>query len=245
MSNSFINTNVSLCSPRPSSGLDPNAPLLIYSSSPYHGSDDMPLNHVLIKIDKFGFSVNNVTYQALGEHPHFQYLDFHHTPSSADGKCLSKTHSLIPVWGFGIILKLTHPKIQAGKRIYGYLVPTRYLLLPISPNDVNKVAFYIPRSHLPAGPYVLISNTIQSNPALCLSDPQYTPTSTAEDLTMLYRPLFWTSYWCEDWLNSSNYHGGAHTILISSASSKTAFCLVYIIAKQRQNVEGKKSNAAL
>jgi hypothetical protein len=48
---------------------------------------------------------------------------------------------------------------------------------------------------------------------------------------MLYRPLFWTSYWCEDWLFSSQYRG-AKNVLISSASSKTAFCLAYLIGKR-------------
>jgi len=46
---------------------------------------------------------------------------------------------------------------------------------------------------------------------------------------MLYRPLYWTSFWCEDWLFTSNYRGGAKLIIISSASSKTAFCLAYRI----------------
>lgn len=50
---------------------------------------------------------------------------------------------------------------------------------------------------------------------------------------MLYRPLFWTSYWCEDWLSSSGYRGGnIFAIIISSASSKTAFCLAYLIGKR-------------
>ena len=48
---------------------------------------------------------------------------------------------------------------------------------------------------------------------------------------MLYRPLFWTSYWCEDWMFSSKYRD-ASQILISSASSKTAFCLAYLIKKR-------------
>ena len=60
-----------------------------------------------------------------------------------------------------MVIKSTHPKIEAGERIYGYLAPTRYLLLPVSPNDVNKFSFYIPRPHLPAGEY-LDSNTLNS-----------------------------------------------------------------------------------
>jgi hypothetical protein len=54
---------------------------------------------------------------------------------------------------------------------------------------------------------------------------------------MIYRPLFWTSFWFEDWLNSSNYKGGSTQIMISSASSKTAFCLAYLI-RRRNSLQG-------
>lgn len=54
---------------------------------------------------------------------------------------------------------------------------------------------------------------------------------------MLYRPLYWTSFWCEDWLFTSNYRGGAKLIFISSASSKTAFCLAYCIQLRIRNKE--------
>jgi hypothetical protein len=50
---------------------------------------------------------------------------------------------------------------------------------------------------------------------------------------MLYRPLFWTSYWCEDWLHASGYRGGAQNVLISSASAKTAFTLAHCIRTRR------------
>ncbi|KIY49031.1 hypothetical protein FISHEDRAFT_58557, partial [Fistulina hepatica ATCC 64428] len=49
---------------------------------------------------------------------------------------------------------------------------------------------------------------------------------------MLYRPLFWTSYWCEDYLFSSLHLSGATAVVISSASSKTAFLLAYRIRKR-------------
>jgi len=54
---------------------------------------------------------------------------------------------------------------------------------------------------------------------------------------MIYRPLFWTSFWFEDWLNLSNYKGGSTRIIISSASSKTAFCLAYLI-RRRNSIQG-------
>ncbi|KZP03306.1 hypothetical protein FIBSPDRAFT_879572 [Athelia psychrophila] len=53
---------------------------------------------------------------------------------------------------------------------------------------------------------------------------------------MLYRPLFWTAYWCEDWLFAATTpaYRGATRILVSSASSKTAFCLAYLVRKRAQ-----------
>jgi len=145
-----------------------------------------------------------------------------------------KTHGLIPVWGFGTITNSSHPKIHVGERVYGYFAPTRYLLVSISPSDLNKFSFYVSRPHLPADrrPYNQIIR--------CTADPQYTPTSIGEDLTMLYRPLFWTSYWCEDWIHWSNYRSGVSHILISSASSKTAFCLAYLVGKRIRRGEINK-----
>ncbi|KII87808.1 hypothetical protein PLICRDRAFT_54851 [Plicaturopsis crispa FD-325 SS-3] len=215
-----LDDNLTLCNPRQSSGQDPNKAVLVRTPKPTH----LPPNHVLIHVDRFGFSTNNITYQGLGEVPHFQYYEVHPAPTAAGVS--PKTHGLIPVWGFGTVVASTHPKIIPGERVYGYLAPTRYLLLPVSPADVNIHSFYVPRPHLPADrrPY----NQIQR----CAADAQYDPSPLAEDYTMLYRPLFWTSFWCEDWLNSTDYRGGADRILISSASSKTAFCLAYLVRQR-------------
>jgi len=215
--------NLTLCFARPSSGKNPHEPIVVASPKP----QSLPEHHVLIKLDRFGFSTNNVTYQALGEAPHFRYFEFH--PAPALGDISPSTHGLIPVWGFGTVIDSTHPRISAGERVYGYFAPTRYLLLPVSPSDVNKYSFFVPRPHLPADrrPYNQVTR--------CTNDPQYDSSPVAEDLTMLYRPLFWTAYWCEDWLHASGYRG-ATSILVSSASAKTAFCLAYLVKKRGDGV---------
>jgi hypothetical protein len=151
------------------------------------------------------------------------------------------------VWGFGTIIASSHSKILPGERIYGYLAPSRYILVPISPSDVNKHAFYVPRPHLPAGMYISVCHPnscscvfVDRRPynqiIRCAADPEYTPTALGEDLTMLYRPLFWTAYWFEDWIFSLGYRG-ATAFLISSASAKTAFCAAYLIGKRRAGGE--------
>jgi len=57
-----------------------------------------------------------------------------------------------------------------------------------------------------------------------------------EDDIMLYRPLFWTSYWFDDWLNVNSYFG-AKTVVLSSASSKTAFTVAYNIQRRKQQTK--------
>ncbi|EIN05342.1 hypothetical protein PUNSTDRAFT_106993 [Punctularia strigosozonata HHB-11173 SS5] len=212
-----------LCVPRPSSGLNPNQPMLVKAAPPA----GIPPHHVLIEVDRFGFSANNVTYQALGEAPHFRYFEYHYPPTT--DVVSSKTHGLIPVWGFGTVVLSTSPSLPVGERVYGYLAPTTHLLVPIShSSSPSSPNVFIPRPHLPPDrrPY----NTL----TLCSRDPQYVSSDPhLEDLTMLYRPLFWTAFWCEDWLHASGYRGGARRVLISSASAKTAFCLAYLIRKRK------------
>ncbi|KAL0068332.1 hypothetical protein AAF712_004719 [Marasmius tenuissimus] len=221
---SIEDDNWTLCFPRSSS----NA-MVVKSPKP----SLVPAYHVLLKMDRFGFSANNVTYQALGEHPSLRYYDFYPAPDNPEEKVSEKTHGVVPVWGFATVLVSSHPKIRAGERLYGYFAPAKYILLPIDPTDINKFAMYVPRPQFPP------DRRLYHQIIRCSTDPLYT--EDTEDLQMIYRPLFWTSYWCEDWLACSGYHGGCDNILISSASSKTAFCFAYCVRK-RAAQDGSTSN---
>ncbi|KZT19944.1 hypothetical protein NEOLEDRAFT_1141377 [Neolentinus lepideus HHB14362 ss-1] len=216
-------TNLTLCVPRPSSGLDPNVPVLVSSSIRVR---EVLANHIVIRVDRFGFSANNITYQALGEEAHYRYFDFHPAPSCLEKNVSPKMHGLVPVWGFGTVEVSKVEDVNVGERVYGYFAPARYIVVPVAPATVGKYGFLVPRPNLPADrkPYNLIQR--------CRTDPQYIPTSEGEDLTMLFRPLYWTAFWCDDWLNASHYRGGATKVVISSASSKTAVSLGYLVRKR-------------
>lgn len=150
------------------------------------------------------------------------------------------------MWGFATVAASAHPGIPIGERVYGYLAPARYLVVPVSSTDINKYAFYVPRPHLPSGSPISFSWVITTalTPLLdrrpynqfirCATDSQYNPNPAIEEYTMLYRPLFWTSFWCADWLARSRFRGAKY-LLISSASAKTAFLLAYCV---RQSTEG-------
>lgn len=176
-----------------------------------------------------------------------RYFDFHEAPEARESGVSPSTHGVTPVWGFGTVVASTLLAIHSGERVYGYFAPTRSLVLSVLPSDVNRYAFVVSRPHLPEGitlpyPNFALSFTVLDRKPYnqitrCSTDPLYDPSPSVEDLTMLYRPLFWTSFWCEDWIHTSQYRGGASRILISSASAKTAFCLAYLVRKRSATLD--------
>ncbi|KAG8999192.1 hypothetical protein FRB90_012136 [Tulasnella sp. 427] len=189
--------------------------------------ESVPAQHVLIRVDKFGWSANNITYGILGEDAHFRYFDFHPAPTT--WSVSPKSHGVIPVWGFGTVVESKIEKIEVGERVFGYFPSAKYMMIRVDEKDINSFNFYALRPHLPADrrPYNQITR--------CKADPLYN--EEEEEASMLYSPLFWTSFWAEDWLYSSHYRN-ASRVLISSASSKTGFCLALAIKKRLQKTPG-------
>lgn len=181
---------------------------------------------------------------------YFSYFDFYPVPKTSETS--SKTHGLIPVWGFGTVVASTHPQIQKGRRVYGYLGMSRYVVLHIEPK-ISKHSANITLDGMPVDrrPYKqltfcdtddLYSVDREDELLLCkyYTPTPSTPSTVADSLTAdlwLDLPLYWTSYWMEDRLNEMKYRG-ANTVLISSASSKTAFILAYRILKRRTASKG-------
>jgi len=118
--------------------------------------------------------------------------------------------------------------VKIGQRLYGYLAMSRYLILQLDP-QTNRYHVNIALGDFPKDrrPYKQLN--------ICENDPMYR--LDREDETMLYRPLFWTAYWFEDYLNEHKYRG-ARNILVSSASSKTAFALAYNIGVRKKHSRG-------
>lgn len=193
------------------------------------------------------------------------YFDFHPTPT-ADGVS-PMTHGLFPVWGFGDIVASNHPVAKVGERVYGYFAPARYLgkrssrtlgdglsevyyssgifhqrpkhvlLLRAAASFTTRCAFSYRAQTIRTALTRITDRRPYNQVIRCTADAQYDSDPLAEDLAILYRPLFWTSFWCEDWLFTSSYRGGAKLVFISSASSKTAFCLAFCIRIRIRNGE--------
>ncbi len=156
----------------------------------------------LLKIDLFSFTANNITYAVFGEK--MRYWDFFPTDDAAYGS--------IPVWGFASVVNSNVEGVAVGERFYGYFPMSTHLV--VKPVRVNEYSFVDAASHrteLPA---------IYNQYLRTTSDSIYRADREAE--IAILRPLFATSFLLEDFLADNGFYGASQVIL-SSASSKTAY----------------------
>jgi Protein of unknown function (DUF2855) len=177
-----------------------------------------------LRVDRVGLSANNVTYAVLGDS--FRYWEFF--PSAAVG--LGSEWGLVPLWGFAEVVESTVDGVNVGDRVYGYLPSSGSLT--VAPVRVDARGFRDGSEHraeLPS-PYNVY--------ALTTGDSAYE--QDRENLLILFRPLFFTSFMLADYLTDHEYFG-AESLVISSASSKTAYGTAFLLHGQGPRVIGLTS----
>jgi hypothetical protein len=168
----------------------------------------------LLRVDSFGLTANNVTYAVMGEA--MSYWDFF---PAADG------WGRVPMWGFAEVERSEAGGVEAGTRLYGYLPPSSHLL--VTPAEVDGRGFVDGSPHraaLPSAYHRFLASD---------GDPFYR--ADTEDIQMLLRPLFFTSFLIDDQLADEGLTDRG-PIVISSASSKTAIAAAFLL-RQRDGVE--------
>ncbi|MDH5605130.1 MAG: DUF2855 family protein [Cyclobacteriaceae bacterium] len=175
-------------------------------------ADKLLSNQVLLEIDLFSFTSNNITYGVVGKQ--MNYWKFFPTQPG---------YGIIPAWGFAKVIISSHPEVQVGQRFYGYYPMGTHLLVTIK--NITRKGFVDDTEHRQALPpiYNFYSNTEQ--------DPTFTPET--EKLISIFRPLFVTSFLIDDYLADQNFYN-ATRILLTSASSKTAQALAYLLARRKK-----------
>ena len=83
---------------------------------------------ILVKVDQFAFTANNITYATVGEM--VGYWKFF--PISEDW-------GIIPVWGFSKVIASKNEDIKVGERFYGYYPMGSHLIM--SPVKVKPTGF--------------------------------------------------------------------------------------------------------
>ncbi len=168
----------------------------------------------LLRVDSFGLTANNVTYAVMGEA--MSYWDFF---PAEDG------WGRVPMWGFAEVERSEAKGVEVGTRVYGYLPPSSHLA--VVPTSVNEQGFTDGSPHRAALPSAYHRYLASEH------DPFYR--ADTEDVQMLLRPLFFTSFLIDDQLADEGLTGRG-PILISSASSKTAIAAAFLLAR-REGVE--------
>ena len=165
---------------------------------------------VLIHVDRFALTANNITYGVAGD-----IIGYWNFFPANDG------WGRIPVWGIGTVTSSDHPNIETGTRYYGYFPMSSELL--VKPEKVTERGFTDAaphRSELPVVYNQYSAMTVENG-----FDPAY------DNHYMLYRPLFTTSFVLDDYFADNDFFG-ASTLILGSASSKTAFGLAFMLQRR-------------
>jgi hypothetical protein len=178
-------------------------------------TEDAPLadGQVRVRVDAFALTSNNITYAAFGDA--MSYWQFF--PAGEEG------WGIVPVWGFGRVVQSLHPGVAVGERLYGYwpmassavLQPERLSRRPASPT---------PRRTARA--------CTRSTTSTCAATATRSTPPTPRARRRLLRPLFITSWLIDDFLADNDFFG-ASVMLLSSASSKTAYGTAFQLAQRR------------
>ncbi len=168
-----------------------------------------------LRVDAFGLTANNVTYAAVGDL--IGYWNFFPAPDLGDDIPWGR----VPVWGFADVVESRADGLPEGDRVFGYFPMSTELV--VAPTQVGPGSFVDGSEHRSALP------AVYNRYVRCGADPGYDADREAEQ--MLYRPLFFTSFVIADFLDDRDFFG-ADTIVLASASSKTAFGTAFLLARR-------------
>ena len=167
---------------------------------------------VRLGIDAFALTSNNITYAAFGEA--MNYWSFFPTGDARSG--------CIPVWGFATVVESRCPGVAPGERLYGYLPMADSVVL--QPGRIDATGF------ADAAPHRSELHAVYNGYLRCAADPMYDAAHEGEQA--LLRPLFTTSFLIDAFLADNDFFG-ARTVILSSASSKTAYGTAFCLARRR------------
>jgi hypothetical protein len=167
----------------------------------------LPEDALLVKVVSFALTANNITYAVLGDQ--LKYWQLFPAPEGFGN---------IPVWGFGEVIASKHPNVAEGERLFGYFPMATYLVIEAA--DVGKRGLRDGAAHRQGvAPVYNAYARVSGDPAFA---------GRQGDHQALLRPLFMLSFLVDDFLSQNQFYG-ARSVLLSSASSKTAFGLAHLL----------------
>src|SRR6202021_2747485 len=167
----------------------------------------LPDEALLVKVDRFALTANNITYAVLGDQ--LKYWQLFPAPDNFGN---------IPVWGFGDVIASRHPSVAVGERLFGYFPMAAHLVIEAA--DVSKRGLRDAAAHRQGvAPVYNAYARVSGDPAFA---------GRQGDYQALLRPLFMLWFLVDDYL-AENAFFDARSVILSSASSKTAFGLAHLL----------------
>lgn len=166
------------------------------------GVDQLELGDgkILLRIDRFGFTANNLTYAIYGDS--FGYWRFF--PALPGW-------GIIPVWGYADVVRSNCANLCPGERIFGYLPMADHLV--VQPSQITAASFRDDAAHRSTLPQSY------NDYRRVAADPRHAPQFEARQA--LLKPLLTLSWLVAEMLVEAAYYG-ADQVVITSASSRTA-----------------------
>jgi hypothetical protein len=155
-----------------------------------------------LRVERFGFTANNVTYGAFGEQ--MGYWRFF---PADDG------WGRIPVWGFAEVTESKAPGIDAGQRFFGYFPMSSTVVMRPRAGGGGFEDMAEHRAGLP----VTYNRYFEATPQAGFA-PEH------DSATAVVRPLYMTG-----WLIAQHLAPGSGPVALASASSKTAYTTAYAL----------------
>jgi hypothetical protein len=162
--------------------------------------EDLADGDVQLRIERFALSANNITYAALGDR-----LGYWRVFPAPDG------WGRIPAWGYARVTTSRSPVLAEGRRVFGLVPMGSYVTVSPAPNPIGFVDAAPHRREL---------------------SPVYNQYLSVEgeqgDAALVMRPLFGTSVLLDELLNERGF-AHAENVVLTSASSKTAYGLAHLL----------------
>jgi hypothetical protein len=163
---------------------------------------------VLVSIDKFALTANNVTYALVGDV--IGYWNFY----PAD-----KGWGKVPVWGCATVVSSSHSEIPEGEKLWGFFPMASHVVL--QPGKIKSDHFFDMTD------YRQVLPGLYNGYRRTQAEPKFL--QAIEDQRCLYFPLLATSFLLYDYLVDNDFFG-AEQVVIGSVSSKTAFGLAKMLS---------------
>lgn len=185
-------------------------------------STDLVENEVILQVDKFALTANNISYGVAGDT--LGYWNFF--PST-------QGWGRIPAMGYSQVIASRCKNVSVGERVWGF-VPMASHVKIIAGNVTDTSFSDISVNRLGLSPVYASFERVTQNPFYQENN---------EDFDLLVRGLFTTAWLIEDFMFDQGYFG-AEQYIVTSASSKTSIALAFAIkARGDKVVLGITSNS--